>query len=319
MCGIAGVKKYGTEPISVAEIEILLCSLEVRGNHATGIALMTGDNLVIHKMPLPAWSFVKDAATIGFLKEHLTEDTDTVLLHTRYATCGDPNVNDNNHPMFDGQTAVVHNGSIRNADSLFTEMKFDRFAATDSDIIRAMVSENGFGEKTARQLSRCFGSAAIAVVDVRFPGQLLLGRSGNPLIVAHANDKLYFASEVKAIQKAVRPWEVRYGVFMRPPARDFSYAPLTDNTLYLFKPDHTAEHFEMRIAAGFQPVKYASHDNYAEKMLVWKSDKMSHKVFTRCRKCSAVQGKASHSEWKNLKCCKCEESFAYLEKEAITA
>lgn len=313
MCGIAGVKRYGSEPISVAELEVLLCSIEIRGNHASGIAIQNGADVVIHKMPLPAWNFIKDPATKAFLKDHLVETTDTVLLHARYATVGNPNTNDNNHPMFDGKVALVHNGGIRNADTLFTETKLVRHAETDSDILRAIVAEHGFTAAAARQLARGIGSAAIAAVSSDYPGSLLLGRSGNPLVVGHANDKLYFASTLNAIQRAVRPWEVHHGLFMRAPSRNFSYNFLHDHTMYVMKPDDTASHFEMNIAGGtFTPVVYRSHDNYAEKMQVWPSQTSKHKVFAHCKECGLAQGKYSSTPWDKVRCRSCKTSFEYL-------
>lgn len=313
MCGIAGVKRYGNEPISVAELEILVCSLEVRGNHATGMAIQNGKDIVVHKMPLPAWNFVKDTSTKAFIKDHLIEATDTVLLHTRFATVGNPNKNENNHPMFDGRVALVHNGGIRNADSLFSESKLDRYAETDSDILRAFVAEHGFTAAAARQLARCMGSAAIAAVSSDYPGHLLLARSGNPLVVANANDKLYFASTLQAIQRAVRPWERHHGLFMRGPARGFSYNFMVDHTAYILKPDDTSQHHEMNIAGNtFVSVPYRSHENYADKMQVWQSQKSTHKVYALCRKCGTSNGKWNSSLWDKVKCGQCGESFAYL-------
>lgn len=319
MCGIAGVKRYGNEPITLAELEILICSNEIRGNHASGIAIQNGEDIVIHKMPLPAWGFIKDPATKAFLKDHLREDTDTVLLHTRFATCGSPMKNDNNHPMFDGRVALVHNGSIRNADTLFSETKLERFAETDSDILRALVAEHGFTAAACRQIARCAGSAAIAAVSADYPGHLLLGRSGNPLVVAHANDKLYFASTLPSIQKAVRPFEEHHGLFMRGPARNFSYNFLPDHTCYILKPDDTSTHHEMHIATGFTPVVYRSHDNYAEKMQVWQSQKNNHRVFTHCKECGTGNGKYASTPWDRLKCVKCGEPFDYLVGAAVNA
>ena len=313
MCGIAGVKRYGEIPIALSEIEILLCSLEVRGNHATGIALMTDGVIAVHKMPKPAWAFCKDPSTKQFLADHLKPQTDAVLLHDRFATCGNPNENNNNHPMFDGNTAIVHNGSIRNDNTLFKDMNLERKSETDSDIIRAIISNQGFTEKACRDLSRLNGSAAFAALDTRYPGHLMLGRSGNPLIIGHANDKLYFASTLSAIQKAVRPFEKRYGLFMRPPVASFSHSALVDNTAYILKPDETSSHHDLRIAVGFQPVTYRSHDNYAEKIQTWHAAKNNYKQFTRCLACQTSQGKYTNTAWKDARCAKCNESFAYLE------
>jgi glucosamine 6-phosphate synthetase-like amidotransferase/phosphosugar isomerase protein len=320
MCGIAGVRRFGDTPITREELQILVCSLEHRGNHATGIAIAndSGNTIAIHKMPEPAWSFVKHNATTGFLDEHLTNDTSIVLLHTRFATCGSPMDNANNHPMFDGVTAVVHNGGIRNHEALFKSENLTPACATDSDYIRAVFDTEGFEPKAVRLLSKAWGSGAIAAISTAYPGVLALGRSGNPLVYAEAHDKLYFASEMKAIHKAVRPWIQKRGLWMRRRSTEIAYNAMQDNTMYFINGDgEESSHHELRIAAGFTPPQYRSYENYAEKMKTWKVNGKSERVFTKCRKCGLVQSKVASTEWKNLKCgnTKCQESFGYLQND----
>src|SRR5882762_8324531 len=122
MCGIAGIKRMGTDPITPEEIKILLCSLEHRGSHATGIAIETNGEIAVLKKDVPAWSFTASEACATFLRDFLHDDTNTVLLHTRAATKGAPYKNDNNHPIFRDNVAIVHNGGIRNDDTLFKDM-----------------------------------------------------------------------------------------------------------------------------------------------------------------------------------------------------
>ncbi len=323
MCGIAGVRRFGDNPITQDEITILLCSLERRGNHATGIAIVDreGTGITVHKMPVPAWSFVRDNATEAFFREHLLEDTSMVLLHTRAATVGSPADNRNNHPMWAGTTAVVHNGGIRNADHLFSSLGLKRSCDTDSDILRAILDKEGFTEKAVRELSKAAGSAAIAAASVNHPGILMLARSGNPLVTAAANDKLYWASEVRALHKAVRPWERKFGLWMRPRHIEVLYNTLSDDTAYFIQPDgQESSHHEMRILTGqFYAPQYRVHETYASKQLTWAgTNKNKDRVFTRCRKCGTVQSKASYSEWSRLECTKCKEGFAYLDQKEST-
>lgn len=324
MCGIAGVRRFGDTPITREELILLLGSLEHRGNDASGIAIANsgGTEIVIHKMPVPAWSFAKDPATKGFLDEHLRSDTEIVLLHTRAATCGTPEDNENNHPMFAGKTAVVHNGGIRNADSLFKSEKLHASCATDSDYIRAVFDETGFEPRAARMLSKAYGSGSIAAVNPEYPGVLALGRSGNPVMVAEANDKLYFASEMQSIHKAIRPWiRGRSGLWLRSKPPAMSYHTLADDSLYYIPAagisgDEQIPHHEMKISFSFQAPVYRVHENYAEKRRTWSTTKEPDRIYTQCRKCQKVQSRSKWAAWKDMRCAelKCDESFAYLDE-----
>src|SRR5258708_27197758 len=123
MCGIAGIYKFGKEPITEEMISLFLTGNEHRGNDATGIALMQEDGkVVIVKRDIPAWKFVTSEEYRSFTKENLLPTTVIALLHTRGASSGSPRVYENNHPMYMGKTAVIHNGSLRNNDHLFDNL-----------------------------------------------------------------------------------------------------------------------------------------------------------------------------------------------------
>jgi len=326
VCGLAGIRRFGNTPITREEIAILLASLEHRGNHASGCAIVNdkGNDIVIHKMAEPAWSFVKHDATQGFLDEHLKDDTEIVLLHTRFATVGDPTDNANNHPMWDGVTALVHNGGITNAQDLFRQEKMTATCKTDSDVLRAIFDKEGFEPKAARTLSKCLGSAAIAAVSTAYPGVLALGRSGGPVVIAEANDKLYFASEMQAIHKCVRPWKRGLsGLWVREKKPDMSFHSLPDHTLYYIpaepvQGDAPLPHFEMKIAYSFRSPIYKSHETYEEKMRTWTSPEKKDRVFTKCIKCAYIQSKHASAEWSRLVCSNpgCDQDFAYLDAAA---
>jgi glucosamine 6-phosphate synthetase-like amidotransferase/phosphosugar isomerase protein len=263
MCGIAGVRRYADNPITEAELKTLLCSLEYRGNHATGVALMTPDGIQIHKEAVPAWSFIASKDTKEFFEAWLP-DASMALLHTRFATVGDPGDNDNNHPFFAGQTAIVHNGSISNHDYLFRDLKLDRTAETDSDIIRAILDEKGISEEGVTVLNRMAGSAAVAAFSEAEPNKLLLARSGSPLVygLADNGDKLWWASDATAIQRAVRPWVRINGLWARKNRSDVAYFTMPDNTAYVLNGNELQFRQEFKVCINYTSPPYNANRNY---------------------------------------------------------
>lgn len=235
MCGICGVRRFGPTPITEVEITSLLVANERRGNHATGLALQQVDGQVsVCKNDVPAWTFVHSKQYEDYLRANLREDTLTFIGHTRFATQGHQSRNINNHPIFAGSTAVVHNGMISNDDTMFKELKVKRECETDSDIIRAVLDTHGFTRRAMDMMNKFSGSAAFAAISPEFPGKLMLGRSGNPIVICGTNEKLLFSSEKDAIYRAVRPYVKKFGFIMRDTrASDVSFIPMNNDSVYL--------------------------------------------------------------------------------------
>lgn len=276
MCGIAGVRRFGPTPITGEEIVLLLCSIEHRGNHATGIAIMSAaGELSVLKQACPAWQFTKSKEFREFLQEKLLEDTKTVLLHTRWATTGSPAVNANNHPISDGETAIIHNGMIHNHSFLFNQMKQERNCETDSDIIRAIVSEHGFCEKSLRELNKMSGSAAIACISQKDPTKLLIARSGSPVTYAFSEngDKFYWASEAQAIMKSTKPFREVRGVWVQDTRSNVSVGNMPDNTAWIFNDDNFEIHGEFKTCAHYNAPDYSrGRSTYHAKTKGWRQE-----------------------------------------------
>lgn len=273
MCGIGGIRKFGDTPINATEISTMLCSLEHRGMHATGIALMTDGEIHICKDAKPAWAFVADQSTKDFLDAFLTDDTTIALLHTRAATLGSPEDNNNNHPFFMGKTAIVHNGMISNHLSLFNMEKVERSAETDSDIIRGLLDKGGLSEEGIKLLCKMSGSAAIAAISNETPDRLLLARSGSPLAYATSRDKLWFASEMGVIQRAVRPWSNRFGMPARGRRDDVDYHTMPDNSAYVLDMKERILRQEFKSCGHYtQPNYSAMRESYGTKTRNWKEE-----------------------------------------------
>lgn len=278
MCGICGIRRFGPEPISAEQIRVLLIGNERRGNQATGVAFQQTDGSIqVHKTDEPAGRFVVDSEFGKFIEENLKEDTLTFLGHTRAATKGHPSKNKNNHPMWDGKVALIHNGMVSNDDSLFTELNYERSAETDSDIFRAIISNNGFTTRASNLMNRVSGSAAIAAISTEHPGKLLLARSGNPIVLATSDDmnQLVWSSEKQPIYDSMRPWSRKPpGYYFRKSRADYYFTNFPNETSWLIgdKPIETAEgqtwiewHAAFKTASFYRSSSYDVHGNYALK------------------------------------------------------
>lgn len=274
MCGIAGLRKFGADVITEDHIRALLLALEHRGTDATGIAIKNGAEIFVHKDDEPAWQFLGNKATTSFINDHLTDVTDTVLLHTRAATQGSPRKAENNHPLTAGKTVVIHNGCLTNDDFLFKAMKLTRNAETDSDIIRAILDQEGFTPAGIRELNRLGGSAAVAAISPEAPEKLFLARSGNPLIYCVTDGNLLmWASTKEALHHASRNWEERLnGIWVQTHRVDLKWGTMPDNTAYIFGAKGLEHHEKFNVAYQYTAPRYRCYDTYQEKQELWDKD-----------------------------------------------
>lgn len=156
MCGIAGFSLSPTSRQNARELaHALLSKIESRGHHASGFAYVTRDGKIgNYKQPKPGSQLS--------LAE-LPRNAKTVILHTRYATQGDPADNRNNHPVIstDNKVALVHNGVINNDDQLREPLGItDRHGKVDSLVIPTLIANHG-----VNALNRLAGYAAIAWIN----------------------------------------------------------------------------------------------------------------------------------------------------------
>jgi predicted glutamine amidotransferase len=275
MCGIAGVIRYGEQPITEEMIGLLLAGNEHRGVDATGMAFSRKDgSIVVCKNDQPAWTFVSSKLYLEFIEQFLKDDIWAVLLHTRAATCGSPRDNNNNHPMFAGKCAAIHNGMIANDDSLFKSHAITRKAETDSDIIRALIDKYGITEKGVKELGRIIGSVATAVVHPEYPKKMILARSGSPLTIASNESHFMFSSERNTLDRALKPWVKRFGMHFQIKRADAAFAPFADNTAWIIGPNGMESHHEFKTLMG----KYSEphrrvYENYQSRQLRWDMEK----------------------------------------------
>jgi glucosamine 6-phosphate synthetase-like amidotransferase/phosphosugar isomerase protein len=224
MCGQAGVV-FGTKRRTQEEIDYLIWVFtrllelsEERGPHATGIAWVNREGKHrLFKRPVSASEFVRDKAFGEALGD--VDNGVTVLMgHTRFVTCGDAAVNENNHPLRTGDCLVTHNGTVLNADYLFHRFRFGRHAEVDSEIIGriadASIVDGRIDVKALRdRLALCRGQMSAVIVAKSDPGTVIIAKGNRPLellfhpvfrAAVYASDAKY----LRSVQTDVPGWIV---------------------------------------------------------------------------------------------------------------
>ncbi len=253
MCGIAGIyfkdpsATYLSDKETEKVIDWLLCGIEHRGTHATGMAVQYADGeTTLEKSDMTAGKFI-------FWRDDLKSNPRTILLHTRHATKGKPENILNNHPVQYENIMAIHNGHISNDDELFESEKLARIAEVDSEIIPALLHKYSFNN-AKEALEKMSGGYAIAAIDSINPGQLLLAKGqSSPLHYIETKGMFVWASEIKVIREAMLyalnfevkyndVHELTYGKYMMIDAEgsaidDFkpyykSYTPTSSTTKY---------------------------------------------------------------------------------------
>lgn len=205
MCGIAGVYFLENDWMGEDEIEELVDSLlvciEPRGDDATGIVTMNKDGKIeIEKADVGATNFINWRKDVPLFPK-------AILLHTRFATQGSPKILKNNHPVQYSNVFVTHNGVIRNDFPLFSQEKIKRRAEVDTEIIPALINKYGF-EKIGETLEKLEGSMAIAAIDRRKPGELILAKGPqSPFYYIQNSGMIVWASTEDALK-----WSMEYAL-----------------------------------------------------------------------------------------------------------
>ncbi len=199
MCGIvAYVGHREAYPLVIKGLK----RLEYRGYDSSGVALLNGNGLEVHK---------KKGKVVDLENELSGRDTHAHLGmgHTRWATHGEPNdVNAHPHYSNDRKLALIHNGIIENYDTLKKKLqqKGHIFTSdTDSEVLIHFIEdvrlETGVSLEEAVRLAlqEVVGAYAIVIMSDEHPGQLIAARKGSPLVIGIGKDEYFFASDATPI------------------------------------------------------------------------------------------------------------------------
>ena len=118
MCGILGiVAKSDVRKNRFLELEFLLKLSESRGKEATGLCVVSGkkfNKLNIARSNLSPSEFINNKEYNDFKNNFEVKEKIILIGHTRMATDGSEDNENNNQPVHTNNLAGVHNGIICN-------------------------------------------------------------------------------------------------------------------------------------------------------------------------------------------------------------
>ncbi|MBR0467992.1 glutamine--fructose-6-phosphate transaminase (isomerizing) [Candidatus Saccharibacteria bacterium] len=196
MCGIVGyVGKNEAQGFLLSGLK----RLEYRGYDSAGMVTLAEDGTA---------TLIRAKGKIVNLEEKLAKnkrDDKIGIGHTRWATHGEPS-EENAHPHQAGDIFVVHNGIIENYKELkktLTEHEFK--SETDSEVLAALINSFYKDGKyplvnaVVQALKLAQGTYGIAVVSRKNPDEIIVARSGSPLVIGIGNDETLIASDASAL------------------------------------------------------------------------------------------------------------------------
>jgi len=199
MCGIvAAAAGNNIVPVLVEGLK----KLEYRGYDSAGLAVI-GQG-AIERVRSTGRVAELEAASAG-------TSAVTGIAHTRWATHGVPSER-NAHPHVSGSIAVVHNGIIENYETLRNELVAKGYvftSDTDTESIAHLIeatlkSEPDLFKAVQIACRRLVGAYAIAVIDHRQPGKVVVAREGSPLLLGTSETGNYAASDASALLQVTR-------------------------------------------------------------------------------------------------------------------
>jgi len=203
MCGIVGA--VAQRDVAAILVEGLK-RLEYRGYDSAGIATVNENNKL---------TSVKRLGKVQELAKALAENPlagGTGIAHTRWATHGSPSeVNAHPHVSSDN-IAVVHNGIIENHHALRSYLQglgYEFLSQTDTEVITHLVHHElktsdsllAAVQKTVKQLEGAYGTV---VMDSHDETNIIVARSGSPLVIGFGVGENFIASDIMALLPVTR-------------------------------------------------------------------------------------------------------------------
>lgn len=187
MCGIFGFVSYDGKGPSIKRLETIAAITMQRGRHAFGFAWV--DHAGRLRMFKQTGRIVDH---LGYLA--MAEDARFLIGHCRYATCGSPENNLNNHPHSADGGWIVHNGMIPNHEELVED--YAPVTQCDSEVLCHLI-EQGAGSLRKRCIdaAQIAGEKALALLGLwNRPGRMIAIRSGNPMSIGWCQKRVYIGS-----------------------------------------------------------------------------------------------------------------------------
>ena len=196
MCGIVG---YIGDKNAQSFLISGLKRLEYRGYDSAGIASLSDKGKV---------TLIRAKGKIANLEEKVAKNkrSDTTGIgHTRWATHGEPSEK-NAHPHKAGPIYLVHNGIIENYKAIKEHLKHHDFKSeTDTEVLVALIEsfysdgKHTLSDAVVQALKLAKGTYGIAVISEKNPDEIIVARSGSPLVIGVGNGETLIASDASAL------------------------------------------------------------------------------------------------------------------------
>ncbi|MDC9566968.1 MULTISPECIES: glutamine--fructose-6-phosphate transaminase (isomerizing) [unclassified Pseudoalteromonas] len=202
MCGIVGA--VAERPVNKILVEGLK-RLEYRGYDSAGVALLEGSTLNTVKA-------VGKVVNVEAALEKAGVSGHTGIAHTRWATHGSV-TEENAHPhVSNNQLALVHNGIIENHASLRASLKeegYEFLSETDTEVMVHLIHKLRKQHTTllasvqaaVKQFEGAFGTV---VFDKANDNEIIVARSGSPLVIGLGLGENFIASDQLALLPVTR-------------------------------------------------------------------------------------------------------------------
>jgi glucosamine--fructose-6-phosphate aminotransferase (isomerizing) len=229
MCGIVGA--VAERPVNKILVEGLK-RLEYRGYDSAGVALLDGNTLKTVKA-------VGKVVNLESALEQSGVSGHTGIAHTRWATHGSV-TEANAHPhVSNSQLALVHNGIIENHATLRAALKADGYvflSDTDTEVMVHLIHQLRQQHKTllasvqaaVKQFEGAFGTV---VFDKDNSNEIIVARSGSPLVIGLGLGENFIASDQLALLPVTRSF-----IFLE----EGDVARITRDTVEIFDADGNA-------------------------------------------------------------------------------
>ncbi|MBR0025618.1 MAG: glutamine--fructose-6-phosphate transaminase (isomerizing), partial [Clostridia bacterium] len=204
MCGIVGY--IGSQDANTVLMEGLK-KLEYRGYDSAGITIFV-DNVL---------RTIKCKGKLSVLQEQVERSNLPAAFcgigHTRWATHGEPS-DINSHPHGSQRVSLVHNGIIENYMQIKSDLQ-DKgvpfLSQTDTETVARLLDYYYDGdpiEAIRKTTARLRGSYALGMVFADYPERIYALRKDNPLIVGRGEGENLIASDIPAILKYTRNYNM---------------------------------------------------------------------------------------------------------------
>lgn len=202
MCGIVGF--LGNRPAKPILLEGLK-KLEYRGYESAGFALLEKNGEVFFQKAATGVDSLRD---LCLKVENLDLQGTSGIAHTRWPTHGGATeINCHPHCSCDGNIWLVHNGVVENFQELRKELLAKGHAIkseTDTELIAHLIEDEiktkSFEQAVRDSFKKIHGAFALAIINKKEPGKIIIARRTSPLLVGKINEgEFIVASDYIAI------------------------------------------------------------------------------------------------------------------------